>query len=550
MFNRLSHERGFLLTRPSEAANPTRDPAGVGRGVGPDRTLRGAEVLAVIQVVDREGRPVGGLGLGAHRLLPGGHAEEQALAGIARDIPPSTDLKGGRMMVIVDQYPCGPGSANCGQQLRDFARQRGLTLEVRVPLRENVQRPGQVVSPRTASRGAFRTDLAADPRTAVRLVPVEVTAGPGGGGPGGTGSGPTSGARGGPGGALMRPSAELGSGAVSATKPPTLSPRQRAQVVSRQALTAQLESETLEAARFAGRVRVYTAAFGAIMQILGALDQMEQAQRMLQEGTIFGDAQRRADALAEQGDEAVHNAESMTDNISILSATSIVGDALEAGDIETLFSVGGKLADVSLSFEQAAAPLQTLAEDLDRRARATDVLADFYGKLMYLPTDPFAGTAPQAHAFTMHESLAKFSAACSRGSGKFAQAAQLLSFYAQFTRGLAYKANRGAWSGVGRKLVEAQRSQQAAAPEASGATSAKPAHAAPPGPRNIQPRHEGFPSLEEQQGTPCPNCHRPAGGGRPQSPVSPPGMGSGPGGQMTEDDLRVLRQWVQAPQKQ
>jgi hypothetical protein len=208
---------------------------------------------------------------------------------------------------------------------------------------------------------------------------------------------------------------------------------------------------------------------------------------------------------------------------------------------------GGKLGDISGSLAESAAPLQALATELDRRARATDVLVDFYGKLMYVPADPFAGTIPQANALVMHESLMKFSAACFRASRLFAHAAELLSYYSQFTGGLADKANEGAWRGVARKLAEAQRSEQAAAPKAPPATGPGPAHEPPPGSQEIQPRPQGFPSVEEQQGTVCPNCHRPAGRGKSQSPLSSVGMGSGPGGQMTEEDLRTLRQWVEAP---
>ena len=49
-------------------------------------------------------------------------------------------------------------------------------------------------------------------------------------------------------------------------------------------------------------------------------------------------------------------------------------------------------------------------------------------------------------------------------------------------------------------------------------------------------------------GTVCPNCHRPAGANRSQSPLSGIGFGSGPGGQMTEQDLRALRNWVEGQQ--
>jgi len=200
----ISDQRAFLLTRPDEAANPTADPAGVGRGVGPDRTRHGTEVLAGIQILDRNGNRVA-VSLGAHRLLPGGHAEEQALVGLDSTLG-NRDVSGGHMMVVVDQYPCSPSNHGCGIQLRNYARQHGLSLEVRVPLREHATQSGVNVRPRTASRGVYRTDLNQDPRTQVHLEVIDQLPAPpphaGGGGPrGGSGGGGSHGGGGGGGAA-------------------------------------------------------------------------------------------------------------------------------------------------------------------------------------------------------------------------------------------------------------------------------------------------------------------------------------------------------------
>jgi hypothetical protein len=225
LFNKvISDQRAFLQTRPEEANNPAVDPAGVGRGVGPDRTVRGLEVLAAIQVVDKEGKRIA-IGFGAHALLRGGHGEEQALAGLRNALPANVDLHGGKMMVVVDQYPCGADRHACGQQLRDFARERGLELEVRVPMRERVNQPGVRTSPRTASRGAHRTDLQADPRTRVRLVTIDQVPAPGTGGSGGSGGG--GGAPGG--GGSTPPAAEHEPTTPAKTAPPQPAPKKPAE---------------------------------------------------------------------------------------------------------------------------------------------------------------------------------------------------------------------------------------------------------------------------------------------------------------------------------
>jgi hypothetical protein len=318
-------------------------------------------------------------------------------------------------------------------------------------------------------------------------------------------------------------------------------------VISRQALISQLESESAESARFTARVRGYSAAFGAIMQILGALDQMDQAQRMLHEGTLFGDAQRRADALADRGTESVTAAEEITDNISLFAATAAVGDALQAGDTETLGRLSSSLGDITTSLQESAAPLQQLSDDLRRRSQAADVLVDFYGRLMQLPTDPMAGTVPQAQAFTMHESLQQFSGACRRGADSFGNAASILTTYAQWTAGLASRAQQGYVSGVLRSAAEAERRAAASRPAAPApqTQSHQSSTLQPP----LRPAPSGFPTVREQQGTVCPNCHRPVGADRSRSPLSNVGLGTGPGGQMTDDDLRRMRQWLEAGQQ-
>jgi hypothetical protein len=182
----VSDQRAFLFTTPDEASNPAVDPGGVGRGVGPDRSHHGSEVIAAIEILDHNGNRVA-IGFGAHRLLPGGHGEEQAMAGLEHELA-GRDVRGGKMWAVVDQFPCGPDRHDCGLQLRQFARDHGLELEVRVPMREHATQSGRNVSPRTASRGAYRTDLDADPRTQVHLEVVDHQPGPSR--PGGTGGTP------------------------------------------------------------------------------------------------------------------------------------------------------------------------------------------------------------------------------------------------------------------------------------------------------------------------------------------------------------------------
>jgi len=160
---------------------PIQDPAGVGRGVGPAAGGRraGSAVFTVIQVVDRDGKQVE-LQYGEHLHYGDPHAEQAAMQSLERNLA-GRDLHGGRMNVMVDQTPCAPGQANCMGDLADFARQRGLGLDVDVPTRPPQRGAGPDVAPRTAARGSQRTDM---PEVAFNRI-IETpppAAGPTGGG--------------------------------------------------------------------------------------------------------------------------------------------------------------------------------------------------------------------------------------------------------------------------------------------------------------------------------------------------------------------------------
>ncbi|AMG31544.1 DUF4157 domain-containing protein [Grimontia hollisae] len=150
------------------------DPAGVGRGVGPATTGRpahvprtsrpaGSTVFASMQLIDAQGNQVA-LSYGEHTQYRAPHAEQGATSALRRAIPHGADIQGGRLVVVLDQVPCGPGSANCMQTLRTAARELGVGLEVLLPERQ-AQRGTRTVRPRTAAMGSQRTDM---PR--VRLV--------------------------------------------------------------------------------------------------------------------------------------------------------------------------------------------------------------------------------------------------------------------------------------------------------------------------------------------------------------------------------------------
>jgi len=159
MLKILVDQRAFAFSEPGQ---PVEDPAGVGRNVGPQAGGRkaGDAVLAIVQITDRNGKLVD-RSVGAYFGGGDKHAEPQALTNLERSLV-GRDIEGGEMIVVVDQNPCPPGRRDCAGLIEAFARRFKLRRRIRVPTRPSVKSgAGQGVGPRTAARGAQRTDFPA-----------------------------------------------------------------------------------------------------------------------------------------------------------------------------------------------------------------------------------------------------------------------------------------------------------------------------------------------------------------------------------------------------
>ncbi|WP_082111416.1 DUF4157 domain-containing protein [Grimontia sp. AD028] len=176
MFRIITEQRAWHF---SQGGRLVEDPAGVGRGIGPATTGRpshlprdhrpaGSTVFASMQLIDAQGNQVA-LTHGEHTRYRAPHAEQTATAALRLAIPRGADIRGGRLLVVLDQVPCGANSANCMQTLRTTARDLGVGLEVLLPERQ-AQRGTRKVRPRTAAMGSQRTDM---PRVSlVRYAPL------------------------------------------------------------------------------------------------------------------------------------------------------------------------------------------------------------------------------------------------------------------------------------------------------------------------------------------------------------------------------------------
>ena len=157
IFEIIVKERAFTFNK---GGPPVTDPGMKGKGAGPAAGGRhaGESVFAVVQLTDRQGNRID-LSKGTYLSSKDKHAEPAAIKALENTIKGRTDIYGGKMTVVLDQFPCPPGNKDCIGTLRKAAFDNGVGLQVYVPERENVTKPGEMVKPKTAARGSQRTDF-------------------------------------------------------------------------------------------------------------------------------------------------------------------------------------------------------------------------------------------------------------------------------------------------------------------------------------------------------------------------------------------------------
>lgn len=442
LFEIVVRERAWTFNR---GGPPVEDPAGVGRGVGPAAGGRraGSAVFAVIQVTDRNGNPVA-LTYGEHVRYGEPHAEQGAVAALRRTVPADANLTGGRMTVVLDQVPCPPGRQNCLGLLTSYARQHGLELDIRLPTRERV-RGGGTVAPRTATMSSQRTD--------VPTWRLERYQPPGTPGPTGSGPGPATGG----GGGGPRPLPPVVPRRQVPSAPPALI-RERARLIST------LDQQTTRSVRFNSRLSTYLGVAGRLFEILDLVSTASDAMKLAAEGTVLGEAERAADHVVEQAREAKTWAEETTDSISLLTATILVGDAIERGDSDALFDLSSAHGDLADELRTPAERFEELSQRLTAQAAAMDVVKDAYKTLVSVPQG--ATTAPNAQAFAMYVSLERLSGRIRSAATYYREAHVTLTFVQTFLEDLSYRANREAWAlvfgDIARAQAEIGRQQEAA----------------------------------------------------------------------------------------
>jgi hypothetical protein len=426
MFNIITRERAWAFN--PGGAQVCEDPRGVGRGVGASAGGRraGSAVFTVMQITDASGRPVG-LSYGDHISYGDSHAEQRAVAGLRRTIPIVRDVSGGRMTVVLDQVPCPPGRQNCMGLLQNFARERGLHLEVHVPKRLAMN-SSRAVAPRTAAMSSMRIDT--PPVTLERYHSSGLTPPTGSGSSGG--SIPVS---------AQAVRTRAANGPIRLTRPTLAS---STAIKTKASAIASLGNETQRSIRMSGRLSMIARGVTGLLGILGAIATLRSMQQIATHGTLFSSVESQVEQIGSQGSELHEWAISTTNNISFLEIMAAITDADERADSDSLFDIDSSLSDIVKEFREKHQNIHQYAQDLRAREAALKVMMGLFKDLVSIPMG--ASTASNADAFAMYVSLERLSGRVGSAANNFGQAAQQLEFYIDMLNGLANQANDNAWA--------------------------------------------------------------------------------------------------------
>lgn len=228
--------------------------------------------------------------------------------------------------------------------------------------------------------------------------------------------------------------------------PPAVSPelpRIMAPDLSRQRLSAlaAVDAETRRIASFSNRIQTSMRMAGGLLEGLEVLGTVDDVMKMASQGTVLGDEQKVAEQVEQQAEEIRAWAAGVYERTPLLATLGEVHAAYTAGDATTLGELGTGLGRFAWQTRGHQIALEERGRDLDARSRAAHVLSDTFWKLAHVPQG--MGTAGQASALAMSQSLQKLSGTLRRASKGYLEAAQTLGMISGTLQPLAERASRG-----------------------------------------------------------------------------------------------------------
>jgi hypothetical protein len=268
------------------------------------------------------------------------------------------------------------------------------------------------------------------------------------------------------------------------------------------AAIARLDAEAAEAARFTGRIRTYVAAYGALQNAISLLDTIDAAEKIFFHGTVFEHEQSEADNVAAQSSEALQAAESSTAGNAYLGAIIDIGEARRNSDQQGLFALAASLTKLDLELSESAEKMSAVSSDIDAQAQAMLRAARNNKKAATQGMDD----AAMAQAAALYISTEKLGNTLRGAAENYRSAAEMLNASSAAISSAASEAEEAAWALGYAHIIKAQQ-------EIDRQQKAKPRPLTP------MPRSASQSSF-----------------------MSP--RGSGPGGELTEEDKALLVKFI------
>jgi hypothetical protein len=231
---------------------------------------------------------------------------------------------------------------------------------------------------------------------------------------------------------------------------------------------ADINSGAAKAWKFAGRLKGYGGAIGALFSVLDMLATIDSMAKLLAHGTVLVEEQREADQVVTNSHEALRGAEAVDEDIHFAAWTIVINEAARNGDDQALLKLDDALTELHRSLDASATQLKDMADELDRRATALKKESINQRDQILQSTDVY-GTASRALAFAFHVSLDKLHASVSNSADNYAAASEKLAFWADGVKGFADATNSATWDVAQKRAAERLRQERAAEQHSSGA---------------------------------------------------------------------------------
>ncbi len=195
--------------------------------------------------------------------------------------------------------------------------------------------------------------------------------------------------------------------------------------------------------RFLKGLSAFLTAKGALDHALGVLEAIKDMTSLLAHGTALPAEQRQADQVLQQSTEASDWAGSVMDDVPVLSWIPLIDGAARLEDAQSLFAIDEHLTQLGSSLEKSQLTFQDLAQELAQNA--ADLKGAQFKQLVEIVMPHMDGTASNATAFALYQSLEKLHGAILAASKNYAAAANTLSGYVAALKGLSDSANSAGW---------------------------------------------------------------------------------------------------------